>query len=168
MDRFPPEIPREPQTLRLPESKLRDLREWALRGSGLAAAVRVSDPDGRIALVRNGWTDGWFLPGGSVEPSEPPVAAARRELREETGLKGRIGSPLVALDQRYVSEDDGRAWFSARFVIYSARASGEIPDPFDLGVADEIEAARWFESLPEDLHDGEYLRQYLRISRQVV
>ncbi|MFC4989517.1 MULTISPECIES: NUDIX hydrolase [Saliphagus] len=162
MDRFPPEVPREPQTLRLPESKLHDLREWALEGTALAAATRVLDPDGRIALVRNAWTDGWFLPGGSVEPGEPPAAAARRELREETGLEGTVGSPLVVLDQRYVSADDGRERFSARFVVYSARASGEIPDPSELGVAeDEIEAARWFESLPEALHDDEYLREYL-------
>lgn len=162
MDRFPPDVPREPQTLRLPESKLRGLREWALEGSGLAAAVRVEDPDGRIALVRNGWTDGWFLPGGSVEPGERPAAAARRELREETGLKGTIGEPIVVLDQRYVSEADGRERLSARFVVYSARASGEIPDPSELGVAEgEIEAARWFEELPEVLHDGEYLREYL-------
>lgn len=162
MDRFPPELPREPQTLRLPDSTLRELREWALEGTGLTAAARVEDPDGRIALVRNGWTDGWFLPGGSVEPGERPAAAARRELREETGLEGRIASPLVVLEQRYVSEADGRERFSARFVVYAARASGEIPEPSELGVSEgEIEAARWFESLPEDLHDGEYLRPYL-------
>jgi 8-oxo-dGTP pyrophosphatase MutT (NUDIX family) len=35
----------------------------------------------------------WELPGGVVEPGEEPVAAAVRELAEETGCRG--GSPEV-------------------------------------------------------------------------
>lgn len=31
----------------------------------------------------------WSLPGGKLEPDESPLAAAQRELAEETGLEGR-------------------------------------------------------------------------------
>jgi len=68
----------------------------------------------------------------------------------------------VFLDQTYVSEDDGEEWFSALFVVYSAKADGDIPDASQLGVTDdEIPAARWFDTIPEELHDGELLRPYL-------
>ncbi|WP_129114621.1 NUDIX hydrolase [Halegenticoccus tardaugens] len=157
-----PDAPRERQTIRLPESKLSALRGWALDGSGLVAAARVRDPDGRIALVRNGWSDGWILPGGAVGSDEEPVEAARREVREETALDAVVEGPIVVFDQSYVAKADGGERFTAQYVVYAARADGEIPDASRLGATDgEIEAARWFESIPEDLHDGDLLRAYL-------
>ena len=156
------DAPREQQTLRLPESKLASLREWALDGTGLTAAARVRDDDGRIALVKNGWSDGWILPGGGVESGETTTEAARREVREETGLDATIEAPLVVLKQSYVATEDGEEWFTAKYVVYDARAGGEIPDASRLGVTeDEISAAGWFEAVPENLHDGELLRGYL-------
>lgn len=156
------DVPRERQTIRLPEENLDALREWALEGTGLTAAARVRDPDGRIALVQNRWSDGWILPGGAVEPGEDPTEAARREVREETGLTADVGDLLVVLDQTYVDETDGQERFSACYLVYSARADGRIPDSSCLGTApDEIGAANWFETLPDDLHDGDLLRPYL-------
>ena len=55
-----------------------------------AARVVCLDADGRILLLR--WRDPvddvliWEPPGGGVEPGESFLAAARRELAEETGL----------------------------------------------------------------------------------
>lgn len=159
----PPDTPRERQTLSLPESKLASLREWAVDGTGLTAAARVRDAAGRIALVKNGWSEGWILPGGGVEPGETPTEAAKREVREETGLNATIAAPLVVLDQSYVAAADGEERFSARYVVYAARAEGDIPDASRLGVHEaEISAAEWFERPPENLHDGDLLRPYLR------
>lgn len=157
-----PEAPREQQTLRLPKEQLESLRPWAVDGTGRTAAARVTDADGRIALVQNSWTDGWFLPGGAVEPAETPRAAASREVREETGLSATINEALVVLEQTYTAQADGTDWFSAQFVVYAASPTGSMAPHSELGVTDdEIEAAQWFATLPAELHDGALLRPYL-------
>lgn len=159
----PPEgVPRETQTIRLPASQLSALREWATAGTALTAAARVRDSDGRIALVRNDWSAGWLPPGGAVEPGEAPAAAAAREVREETGLSATVADPLVVLDQAYVDAADDTTAFEAAYVLYDARAEGPIPPADELGLEGEsIHAARWFEAVPETLHDDELLRPYL-------
>ncbi|HTX24600.1 MAG TPA: NUDIX hydrolase [Steroidobacteraceae bacterium] len=64
-------------------------------GGAAAAAV---DHDERVCLLRQyryvagGWV--WELPAGKLEPHEPPLETARRELEEEAGLKARTWSSL--------------------------------------------------------------------------
>ncbi|GAA0647123.1 NUDIX domain-containing protein [Salarchaeum japonicum] len=155
------DAPREPQELVLPESRLDRFREWATEGTATTAAARVRDPEGRVAFVRNRWSDGWVLPGGAVEPGESSAAAARREVREETGLDPVLGDALVVLDQTYVSAATGETAFTAEYVVYDAHARGGIPNGDALGVdAGEIRAARWFDRVPDAFAD-DALRPYI-------
>lgn len=161
-DRTTPDASRESQTIPLPGATLAAMEEWAVTGTGLTAAARVRDPDGRVAFVQNEWSEGWVLPGGAVELEETIAGAARREVREETGLDIDVVAPLVVFEQSYVDESDGKTAFTAQYVVYNARADGEIPDADRLGETDdEIRAARWFQTPPDALHDGDLLRQYL-------
>lgn len=62
------------------------------------AHVLARDEHGRILVVRTTYLGpGWMLPGGRVERSETPHAAAVRETREETGLEVRVDR-LVLVD----------------------------------------------------------------------
>lgn len=156
-----PNVPHHDQRLTLPTDELAAFEAWGVEGTALTAAARVRDQDGRVALVRNRWSDGWLPPGGGVEVGESPREAAAREVREETGLDATVGEPLVVLDQTYVERESGAARFGARYVLYGATAEGEIPDSSALGVdTDEIADARWFDRLPENVHDGDLLRPY--------
>ena len=60
----------------------------------VAADVILRDENGRFLLVNPNYKPDWDLPGGMVEANEPPIDAARRELREELGLDIPVGALL--------------------------------------------------------------------------
>jgi 8-oxo-dGTP diphosphatase len=61
----------------------------------VAADVILRDESGRLLLVDPKYKPDWDLPGGMAEANEPPLEAARRELREELGLEFPSGRVLV-------------------------------------------------------------------------
>lgn len=56
-----------------------------------------------LALIKVGPVIRWQLPKGIVDKGETPEDAAVREVREETGLKAKIESPLEKIEYWYVS-----------------------------------------------------------------
>lgn len=80
----------------------------------VAAAVVLQ---GRVLMIRrrNPPNAGMLaLPGGRVEPGEPLLEAALRELREETGIVAEAERVLTAIDQ---FEHDGEGCLRSHFVI---------------------------------------------------
>lgn len=78
---------------------------------GAVVLVRDADapPPGRILLLRQPPGRGWSLPGGLLNAREEPADGARRELREETGLRldrqafrPAVPNALVHTDGRWV------------------------------------------------------------------
>jgi 8-oxo-dGTP diphosphatase len=47
----------------------------------------------------------WEFPGGKVEPGETPIAAIRRELEEELGIRAQIGLEIANYQYAYRGKD---------------------------------------------------------------
>jgi 8-oxo-dGTP diphosphatase len=61
----------------------------------VGADVLFRDQTGRILLVDPRYKPDWDLPGGMAEANEPPLDAAKREVREELGIEYSGGRLLV-------------------------------------------------------------------------
>jgi len=90
---------------------------------------------GRRYLMVKHHERAWEFPGGHIEPGETPMEAARRELREETGLAGKNWK-----DRGIAKLDTGD------LAIFSCDVSG-IPKP----ETTEIREAAYFTGLPVNL-----------------
>ncbi|HEX7590874.1 MAG TPA: NUDIX domain-containing protein [Candidatus Limnocylindrales bacterium] len=97
-----------------------------------AARVVLLDESDRILLVRFHDPDTgktwWATPGGSLEPGETHEAAARREMREETGLESITLGPCIWTREHEITIR-GQAYlqteriFLARVAHFEARAT---------------------------------------------
>lgn len=59
------------------------------------AGAYITDPDGRVLLVKPNYRDHWGFPGGHVDEGEEPGEACVREVAEELGLSLPLGRLLV-------------------------------------------------------------------------
>jgi ADP-ribose pyrophosphatase len=86
-----------------------EIKRAIVQHAGSAVMMAV-DNAGRILLVRQYRLPArdylWELPAGRVDQGETPLAAAKRELREETGYKARRWNRLISFlaSPGYVSE----------------------------------------------------------------
>ena len=80
---------------------------WWRNAKPCAGALVVRD--GRLLLLRRStdpWDGHWDIPGGFCDAEEHPIATARREAREETGLDVRITGFLGLWLDRYPDPSD--------------------------------------------------------------
>jgi 8-oxo-dGTP diphosphatase len=90
----------------------------------LGASIAVFKGDS-VLLVERGrppWRGLWSLPGGGIEASESPGAAALRELKEEAGIDAEIEGQLDAVEVIADDEDGTVTW---RLVMFYGRPRGE-------------------------------------------
>lgn len=121
-----------------------EIRRSVVRHHGSAVIVPV-DAEGRVLLVSQFRLPVakriWELAAGRIDPGEKPLGAARRELKEETGLRAKNWRKLAMIypTPGYVSE--------AMHVYLATGLSQGEATPMD----DERIASKWFSR--EELED---------------
>ena len=111
----------------------------SLPGKRVGAGLLCRDADARVLLVRPTYKNHWEIPGGLVEAGESPLAAVRREVREELGISFDVGRLLVV------------DWLPAQ----PPKTEG-LMMIFDGGMIDEGPLAR-IELLAEELSEAQFV-----------
>lgn len=108
----------------------------------LGCRVLAFDGEGRVLLVRHSYGSGrWLLPGGGIARGEAPLAAALRELGEETACGLEDPREIAVIEEPLAGTVN-------RVHVITGRARG-MPH----GDGREIVAAEFFalDALPPDL-----------------
>lgn len=111
--------------------------------------VALVENEGRLLLVRRGeepWKGRWDFPGGFCDGAEHPIAAAEREVFEETGIRVRVTGYLGAWHETHDDPElpAGMTKITLGFFYCAVPVSDAEPQQ-----SDETTDARWF--LPEDV-----------------
>ena len=95
--------------------------------------------DAQILLISTQKGRRWQLPKGHIEAGETPEETAVREVREETGVTGRVLAPLPEVEYWYVEKGRLRVHKRVDYFLLDYE-SGDTAD-FD---AAEVSGAAWF------------------------
>jgi 8-oxo-dGTP pyrophosphatase MutT (NUDIX family) len=87
------------------------------------AGILLADRAGRLLLQLRDraaptYPGKWSIVGGHIEPGETPIAAARREMTEETGLQ--VTAPLTLFLHERVPREPPLAGMIERFIYCAA------------------------------------------------
>jgi 8-oxo-dGTP diphosphatase len=98
--------------------------------------------NGKWVLCFHSFRQSWEVPGGHVEKDEMPLAAAKRELYEETGA---VDYDIIPVWDFQVFNEDGTLHNNGRTYFANIRSFEKLPE------CSEMEKVDFFEELPENV-----------------
>ena len=105
----------------------------------------------------------WQLPKGHIEEGETPEEAAVREVKEETGVSGRIRAPLPGVEYWFVDRRKRRIHKTVDYFVLDY-LSGD-PADFDPKEVSSAEWMSWEEGLARLTFDNE--RKAVQVAREI-
>ena len=95
-----------------------------------------------VALILRSTRKGkkiWCLPKGLMQETESPEETARREVREETGLEGKVNEKLGEIQYIFYSPEEHSRIQKTVYFFLIGYLHGSVADHDS-----EVEEARWF------------------------
>ncbi len=125
-----------------------------------ASGGLVYDDARRVLLLRHRagsrWGHAWVTPGGGLQEGEATVDGLRREVLEEVGLALQDPQLTRIFNETFTDGARVRHGYFAQFI---ARAKSA-----ELRLGPDVEEARWFHLLPEDMaYRSDYLEDFDRL-----
>jgi 8-oxo-dGTP pyrophosphatase MutT (NUDIX family) len=127
---------------------------------------RKSGSIAEVALIQPHDRQAWSLPKGLIERGETPEVAARREVREETGLLGDIVSRIDTIKYSYNARwEEPPVRIFKIVTFYLLRSTGGDPSKHD----QEVDRVEWF-SLDDAMQQATYAqeREILRKAKDLI
>ena len=119
--------------------------------------IILISPAGRTLMIR--YEDArtaqapifWLTPGGGVDPGETLIEAARRELKEETGVADAAFGPVVWCDEPRVTYLGERLQILQSYFVARCGSEALSSDGWTALEREVIREMRWW--TPQDLRD---------------
>ena len=112
----------------------------------------LTDPDGKILLVKSRLRNSWEYPAGGSTGRESPLEACRREVEEETGLNP-AAYRMIGVDFFHMHTPNGNLLFTFAADVSHEEAEGIKIDKFELMDSRWVTRAEALTLIAPRLHD---------------